>query len=113
MASLEQLLHDRLAPVFEAVAGAPADPSLRRSQHADFQADGALALARRLGRNPREIAGEVVQQAQLADLCAGVEVSGPGFINLTLSDEALAPLVGTMAAQDRLGWPRSPTRIRS
>ncbi len=103
MASLEQLLHDRLAPVFEAVAGAPADPSLRRSQHADFQADGALALARRLGRNPREIAGEVVQQAQLADLCAGVEVSGPGFINLTLSDEALAPLVGTMAAQDRLG----------
>jgi arginyl-tRNA synthetase len=103
MATLEQLLHDRLAPVFEAVAGGPTDPVLRRSQHADFQADGALALARRLGRNPREIAAEVVGRAQLADLCAVVEVSGPGFINLTLSDDALAPLIGTIAGQDRLG----------
>ncbi|MFL6076977.1 MAG: arginine--tRNA ligase [Mycobacteriales bacterium] len=103
MATLEQLLHDRLAPAFEAVAGGPADPSLRRSQHADFQADGSLALARRLGRNPREIAAEVVQRAQLGDLCAAVEISGPGFINLTVSDDALAPLVGAMAADERLG----------
>jgi len=56
-----------------------------------------------LGRNPREIAAEVVQQAEVADLCAGIEVSGPGFINLTLSDNPLAALIGTMAAQDRLG----------
>src|SRR3989440_7664600 len=103
MATLEHLLHDRLAPAFEAVADGPADPVLRRSQHADFQADGALALARRLGRNPREIAAEVVERAQLADLCAVVEVSGPGFINLTLSDDALAPLVSAMAGEDRLG----------
>jgi arginyl-tRNA synthetase len=70
---------------------------------ADFQADGALPLARRLGRNPREIAAEVVRHARLDDLCRSVEVSGPGFINLTLSGEALASLVADMAGQERLG----------
>jgi arginyl-tRNA synthetase len=103
MASLEQLLHERLAPAFETVAGAPADPTLRRSQHADFQADGALPLARRLGRKPRDIAADVVRHAELDDLCQSVEISGPGFINLTFSDEALAPLVAGMAGHDRLG----------
>jgi arginyl-tRNA synthetase len=103
MSSLEHLLHERLAPAFETVAGAPTDPGLRRSQHADFQADGALPLARRLGRNPREIAAEVVRQARLDDLCRSVEVSGPGFINLTLSGEALASLVADMAGRERLG----------
>jgi arginyl-tRNA synthetase len=103
MVSLEQLLRDRLAPAFEAVAGGPADPVLRRSRRADFQADGALALARRLGRNPREIAAEVVERARLGDLCAAVEVSGPGFVNLTLSDDALAPLISALAGQERLG----------
>ncbi|WP_189077162.1 arginine--tRNA ligase [Mangrovihabitans endophyticus] len=107
MASLEQLLHDRLAPAFEDVAGAPADPTLRRSQHADFQADGALALARRLGRNPRDIAAEVVSHARLDDLCRSVQISGPGFINLTFSDEALAPLVAEMASHARLGVSRA------
>ena len=103
MATLEELLHDRLATAFEAVAGGPAEPVVRRSQRADFQADGALALARRLGRNPREIAAEVVERAQLADLCAVVDVSGPGFINLTLANDALGTLISTMAGQDRLG----------
>jgi arginyl-tRNA synthetase len=103
MANLEQLLHERLAPAFETVAGAPVDPSLRRSQHADFQADGALPLARRLGRNPREIAADVLRHARLDDLCRSVEISGPGFINLTLADEALAPLLAAMAGQARLG----------
>jgi arginyl-tRNA synthetase len=103
MATPQQLLHDRLARGFEAVAGGPADPSLRRSQHADFQADGALALARRLGRNPREIAAEVVQAADLGDLCGSVAVSGPGFVNLVLSDRTIARLLGAMAGHERLG----------
>src|SRR5690554_2505802 len=48
MTTLETLLRDRLTSAFTAVAGSPADPSVRRSQRADFQADGALALARPL-----------------------------------------------------------------
>ncbi|GAA4156942.1 arginine--tRNA ligase [Phytohabitans flavus] len=82
------------------------DPSLRRSQHADFQADAALALAKRLGRPPREIAADVLGSARLDGLVATAEVSGPGFINLTLADDALGPLLGAMSRDERLGVPR-------
>jgi len=101
--SLERLLSERLAPAFEAVAGAPVDPVIRRSQHADFQADGALALARRLGRNLREIAADVLDQARLDDVCSQVEISGPGFLNLTIADRVLGELSAAAAADDRLG----------
>ncbi|WP_091616446.1 arginine--tRNA ligase [Micromonospora mirobrigensis] len=101
----EMLLTDRLAPAFGAVAGGPVDPVVRRSQHADFQSDAALALARRLGRPPREIAAAVRDRADLADLCSSVQVSGPGFLNLTLSDAALAEMVGGLAGDPRLGVP--------
>jgi arginyl-tRNA synthetase len=105
MTTLEILLRDRLGSAFEAVAGTPADPAVRRSQHADFQADGALALARRLGRAPREVAADVVRLARLDDLCASVQISGPGFVNLTVADAALGDLLGGMSQDDRLGVP--------
>jgi arginyl-tRNA synthetase len=109
MADVEALLTERLAPAFEAVAGEglPADPGVRRSEHADFQADGALALARRLGRPPREIAAEVVERAALDDVVASVEISGPGFVNLVVRDDVLGRLVAGMAADERLGVPRA------
>ncbi|MER7457871.1 arginine--tRNA ligase [Micromonospora sp. NPDC126480] len=104
---LEKLLSDRLAPAFAAVAGGPVDPAVRRSQHADFQSDAALPLARRLGRAPREVAAEALAGADLAGLCAAAEVSGPGFVNLTVADTALGGLVSGMAADQRLGVPVS------
>jgi arginyl-tRNA synthetase len=91
--NLEALLSDRLAPALEAVAGWPVDPAVRRSQHADFQTGAALPLARQLGRAPREIASEVVARADLAGL-ATAEISGPGFVNLTVADELIAAAAG-------------------
>ncbi|MFC3499718.1 arginine--tRNA ligase [Micromonospora krabiensis] len=102
---LEKLLTDRLAPAFATVAGEPVDPVIRRSQRADFQSDAALALARRLGRPPRAIAAEVLRHAELADLCSVAELSGPGFLNLTVADDALAGLVSALAVSPRLGVP--------
>ncbi|MEU2021882.1 arginine--tRNA ligase [Streptomyces sp. NPDC016469] len=107
MANLEELLHQRLAPAFEAVAGAPVDPVIRRSQHAHFQSDAALALVRKIGGNPREIAARVVEAAQLDDLCSAVEISGPGFINLTFSDEVLARLLADTIGDERLAVPQA------
>jgi arginyl-tRNA synthetase len=107
MAYLEEQLRQRLTTAFEAVAGESADPALRRSQHADFQADGALALARPLRRNPREIATEIVGKLQLEDLCSAVEISGPGFINLTVSDAALGQMLAGSADDARLAVPPS------
>ncbi|MEV0722282.1 arginine--tRNA ligase [Micromonospora purpureochromogenes] len=106
---LERLLTDRLAPAFATVAGSPVDPLVRRSPRADFQSDAALALARRLGRPPRDIAAAVLDQAELDDVCAAAEVSGPGFLNLTVADRTLAALVSGLAGDDRLGVPVAPT----
>lgn len=111
--SLEEQISQRLADAFEAVAGRPVDPVTRRSQRADFQADGALALARELSRAPRDIAAEVLERAQLDDLCSGVEIAGPGFINLTVRDEALGRFLAAMATDDRLSVDSasSPQRV--
>ena len=105
MANLEELLRQRLAPAFEAVAGEPVDPVLRRSQRADYQADGSLALARRLGTNPRDIATRVLGSAQLDDLCEEAEVAGPGFVNLAIRNDTLGALLATVDRDDRLDVP--------
>ncbi|HEY6425051.1 MAG TPA: arginine--tRNA ligase [Pseudonocardiaceae bacterium] len=103
MANVEALLRERLGRAFELVVGTGADPSVRRSQHADFQADGALAAARRMESNPRDLATQVVEQAVLDDLCSSVAISGPGFINLTLRDDVLAQFVVEVTGSDMLG----------
>ncbi|MPZ65791.1 MAG: arginine--tRNA ligase [Pseudonocardiaceae bacterium] len=109
----EALLAQRLARAFETVVGAAVDPMVRRSQHADYQADGALAAARRLKSNPREIATRIAEQAALDDLCSTVEVSGPGFINLTVRDDVLVQLVVDVVHADRLGvdTPATPETV--
>ena len=63
MADPIRVLTELLEPAFTAVAGEPADPVVRRSDRADYQADGALALAKRLGRAPRDVAADVVATA--------------------------------------------------
>ena len=91
------LLEERLAIAFAAVAGRPVDPVVRASDRADAQANGALALAKELGRPPRELAQAVVDAADLDGICREVELAGPGFINLTFDDAYLARR-----------WPRWP-----
>lgn len=81
------------------------DAVIRPSQFADYQANAALPLAKRLGRKPREVAGDIVAALQVDDLCAGLEISGPGFINLTLRDEAIADRSNAQSADPRLGLP--------
>lgn len=105
MGSLEQTLRVRLAKAFEIVAGEPVDPAVQRSQHADYQSNAALGLAKRLSANPREIASRVLAEAALDDLCDRTEVSGPGFINLTIAADVLGKMTGEVGADDRLGVP--------
>ncbi|MEV4927945.1 arginine--tRNA ligase [Streptomyces roseoverticillatus] len=105
--SLASSLHQRIADALSAAlpeAGA-ADPLLRRSDRADFQANGMLALAKKLGGNPRELAGKVVEGLPAGDLIKDVEVSGPGFLNITITDEAITKTLAARAADERLGAP--------
>ena len=61
-----------------------------RPDHADFPSNGALAAAKRVGKNPREIATAVVERLAGDPRLAGVQIAGPGFINLRLTDQALS-----------------------
>ena len=61
-----------------------------RPDLADFQSNGALAAAKALKANPRELAGRVAERLAADPRLSGVEVAGPGFINLKVADAALA-----------------------
>ncbi|HYZ53088.1 MAG TPA: arginine--tRNA ligase [Streptosporangiaceae bacterium] len=99
---LARRVQDGLAVAF-GEAYRDTDPLIRPSQHADFQANVALSLARRLGRPPREVAAELARSLRIADICLEPQVSGPGFINLTLRDDWIAGQAGAMLANERLG----------
>jgi arginyl-tRNA synthetase len=81
------------------------DPVLRPSQFADVQVNAALALAKRVGAPPREVAAKIVDALDVDGVCEKVEVSGPGFVNLTFSSAWLASLLADVDADDRLGVP--------
>jgi arginyl-tRNA synthetase len=80
-----------------------ADPLVRRSDRADFQSNVALASAKRVKARPAELAAELAQALQDVDGIAEVEVSGPGFLNITLDEPGLWRQAGRRAADDRLG----------
>ncbi|MFD7980298.1 arginine--tRNA ligase [Streptomyces sp. NPDC059071] len=105
--SLASTVQQRLAEGLSAAlpeAGS-ADPLLRRSDRADFQANGILALAKQLKGNPRELATKVVEAIPANDVLKDIEVSGPGFLNITVSDAAIVKTLAARAADDRLGVP--------
>ncbi|HEY5832827.1 arginine--tRNA ligase [Streptomyces sp.] len=103
-ASLQQRVSTALTAAVPSVEGA--DPLLRRSDRADFQANGVLGLAKRVKANPRELAASVVEALPADDaLIAEVEVSGPGFLNITVADTAITANLAARADDPRLGVP--------
>jgi arginyl-tRNA synthetase len=74
-----------------------------RPDLADFQSNGALAAAKRVGKNPREIATAVAERLAGDPRLAAVEIAGPGFINLKLTDAALSARAQAIADDPRLG----------
>lgn len=97
-----------LRPVFADLASGEADPTVRPSDRADAQINGALPLAKRLGTNPRELAQQIVESGVLAEVADSLEVAGPGFINVEFSVPFLSGLLGEVAADDRLGVELAP-----
>lgn len=93
-------------------SGRRLDPQLApasKPEFGDFQANGALPLAKPLGQPPRKIAEAVVEQLKaepaFAELCLEPQIAGPGFINLTLRPERLAAEVQARLGDQRLGVP--------
>ena len=89
---------------------AATDPMLRRSTHADFQANCALALQKATKRKPREIAEQIVKaltegavSADAKTMLARVDIAGPGFLNLQLENTFLCRALAAQLEDPRLG----------
>lgn len=92
--TIRELLETRLRRALVA-AGAPEDTpaavaTAARPEFGDYQANGVMGAAKRLGRKPRELAEAVLAAAELDDIAARLEIAGPGFLNVTLDDAFLA-----------------------
>src|SRR5258708_36328231 len=87
MADLQAALAANVGAALTAEFGADyadTDPLIRPSAFADFQSTVALALAKRLGRQPREIAGLIAGRLGGSPMRERAEISGAGFINITV-----------------------------
>jgi arginyl-tRNA synthetase len=108
------LLHLLQRTFHEALVGLVPDPTpyvaqVKPAQDArfgDYQANCAMSLAKVLGRQPRDIAQEIVQRLDLGGYLEPPEVAGPGFINLRLGTDWLAQQLQRLARDDRLGIER-------
>jgi len=84
---------------------AGADPVIRRSEHADYQSNAALPLAKRARTSPVALAATLADSlgSDTGAPIAAVTVSGPGFLNVTVANSALWNQVAARLASDRLG----------
>ncbi|EBO9818991.1 arginine--tRNA ligase [Salmonella enterica] len=111
--NIQALLSEKVSQAMIA-AGAPADcePQVRQSakvQFGDYQANGMMAVAKKLGMAPRQLAEQVLTHLDLSGITSKVEIAGPGFINIFLEPAFLAEQVQQALASDRLGVSQ-PTR---
>lgn len=111
--NIQALLSEKVSQALIA-AGAPADcePQVRQSakvQFGDYQANGMMAVAKKLGMAPRQLAEQVLTHLDLSGIASKVEIAGPGFINIFLEPAFLAEQVQQALASDRLGVSQ-PTR---
>lgn len=111
--NIQALLSEKVSQAMIA-AGAPADcePQVRQSakvQFGDYQANGMMAVAKKLGMVPRQLAEQVLTHLDLSGIASKVEIAGPGFINIFLEPAFLAEQVQQALTSDRLGVSQ-PTR---
>ena len=105
--NIQALLSEKVSQALIA-AGAPADcePQVRQSakvQFGDYQANGVMAVAKKLGMPPRQLAELVLTHLDLNGIANKVEIAGPGFINIFLEPAFLASHVDAALKSDRLG----------
>jgi len=107
-------IRQQLNDIFQAAmtaAGIPADCSpavapAKKAGFGDYQANGAMAAAKKVGSNPRELAARIVDNLGEQPMIAKTEIAGPGFINIHLSESWLADTLATARADERLNIAR-------
>ena len=104
--SLENLINQKLKKVFAEANLDTAFANIKVSDRpdlSDFQCNGALALAKQAHKNPREIATLIAAELEKDPDFAKVSVDGPGFLNLSLSNDFLAQVMSRMMNDKKIG----------
>ena len=83
-----------------------------KPEFGDYQFNGAMALSKKLGKNPREIAALIIENLDLTGLLTKAEIAGPGFINLWLNPTFIASECESARADDRVGVKRRETPVK-
>ncbi|HCT5597254.1 TPA: arginine--tRNA ligase [Klebsiella oxytoca] len=112
--NIQALLSEKVSQALIA-AGASADcePQVRQSakvQFGDYQANGVMAVAKKLGMAPRQLAEQVLSHLDLSGIANKVEIAGPGFINIFLDPAFLAENVSSALKSERLGVAQPPAQ---
>ena len=97
--SIKTLIEQRVRAAMSA-SGIPDDCPTNitlstRPEFGDFQANGAMAAAKRQKSNPRDLAARIVKHLNLNDIADHVDIAGPGFINIHLSNRFIADQLQT------------------
>ncbi|MCE0494565.1 arginine--tRNA ligase [Vibrio salinus] len=105
--NIQALINEKVSQALEkagAPSGSPA--AVRQSakpQFGDYQANGVMGVAKKLGTNPREFAQKVLDELDLSNIASKTEIAGPGFINIFLNDDFLAQQAESALDDSRLG----------
>ncbi|MDY4347186.1 arginine--tRNA ligase [Pectobacterium brasiliense] len=105
--NIQALLSEKVSQALTA-AGAPADSEAQirqsaKAQFGDYQANGVMAVAKKLGMPPRQLAEKVVQLLALEGIAEKTEIAGPGFINIFLDTQWVASQVENALNAPKLG----------
>ena len=105
--NIKHILAEKVSAAMVA-AGLPADtnPAIslsNRPQFGDYQANGVMGAAKKLKTNPRELATKVVENLDLDGIASKIELAGPGFINIHLSQTWLASQLALVAQDSHIG----------
>lgn len=100
---LKRILTERIEKAFAELGleGSALVQAASRPEYGDYQANGVMAAAKKSGRNPREVAADVVEAVDLDGIAHDLEIAGPGFLNITLTPEFLASTAGAVTPAEQ------------
>lgn len=112
--NIQHILSEKIKQaMIDAGADTTVEPLVRQSgkvQFGDYQANGIMGAAKKLGLNPREFAQKVVEKVELTGIADKLEIAGPGFINIFLSPDWLAERVQNALIDNHLGIERNQSQ---
>ncbi|MEE3233968.1 MAG: arginine--tRNA ligase [Candidatus Latescibacterota bacterium] len=107
MREIRSIIEDRIATAMESTGAPERTKALvvpaTRPEFGDYQANGIMSVAKKLGKNPRDFAQAVVDSVELNDIAESVDIAGPGFINIRLKLEWLNQFVNEASNDSRVG----------